>query len=169
MLLAAFRWMEVNLPGGQWLRETTFGYSSLLTVHVLGTCVFFGLILMMDLRLLGWAHLRSRASEIQKRLFPWQMVGFGLLLISGVALIWAQPLRYYGKGFFWWKLGLMGLAGVNAGLIHLLTHNKPESAWDSGAARVAGALSIVLWLGVMVTGRLMAYEWYTTEYFVEDF
>ena len=169
MLLAAVRWMEVNLPGGQWLRETTFGYSSLLTVHVLGTCVFFGLILMMDLRLLGWAHLRSRASEIQKRLFPWQMVGFGLLLISGVALIWAQPLRYYGKGFFWWKLGLMGLAGVNAGLIHLLTHNKPESAWDSGAARVAGALSIVLWLGVMVTGRLMSYEWYTTEYFVEDF
>ena len=84
-------------------------------------CIFFGLILMMDLRLVGWANLRSRAAEISARLLPWQMVGFVIMVISGVLLVWAQPLRYYGKTFFWWKMGLMALAGVNAGIIHLIT------------------------------------------------
>ena len=32
--LPAFQWMEVNLPGGTYLRESTFGFSFLLTAHV---------------------------------------------------------------------------------------------------------------------------------------
>ena len=62
--------MEVNLPGGAYLRESTFGFSILLTVHVVAMCWFFGLILMMDLRLVGVANLRTRASEISPRLLP---------------------------------------------------------------------------------------------------
>jgi hypothetical protein len=166
MLLDAFRWMEVNLPGGPYLRESTYGFSALLTVHVVAMCIFLGLIVMMDLRLVGAANLRAPASEIQARLFPWQMVGFAIIAISGMMLFWAQPLRYYGKTFFWWKMALMALAGVNAGIIHLMTH-RSEAAWDSGAAKAAGAASLVLWAGVLTFGRLVAYEWMTTEYLVE--
>ena len=50
-LLGYFRWMEANLPGGTYLRESTFGFSILLTVHVVAMCLFLGLIIMMDLRL----------------------------------------------------------------------------------------------------------------------
>ena len=164
--LPAFQWMEVNLPGGPYLRESTFGFSILLTTHVVAMCVFFGLILMMDLRLVGVANLRTRASEISPRLLPWQMVGFILMAVTGVALFWAQPLRYFGKTFFWWKMGLMVLAGINAGIIHLITH-KSEAAWDSKAAKIAGAASIVLWIAILALGRLVAYDWMTTEYFVE--
>lgn len=166
MLLDLFRWMEVNLPGGPYIRESTYGFSILLTIHVVAMCIFLGLIVMMDLRLVGVANLRSRASEIQARLFPWQMVGFAIIVISGVMLVWAQPLRYYGKTFFWWKMALMALAGVNAGIIHMITH-RSEAAWDSVAARAAGAASLVLWGGVLTFGRLVAYEWMTTEYLVE--
>ena len=166
MLLDLFRWMEVNLPGGAYLRESTYGFSALLTIHVVAMCIFLGLIVMMDLRLVGVANLRSRTSEIQARLFPWQMVGFAIIAVSGVMLMWAQPLRYYGKTFFWWKMGLMALAGVNAGLIHAITH-RSEAAWDSRAAKLAGVASLVLWAGVLTFGRLVAYEWMTTEYFVE--
>jgi hypothetical protein len=166
MLLDLFRWLEVNLPGGAFLRESTYGFSVLLTVHVIALCIFLGLIVMMDLRLVGVAHLRSQASEIQARLFPWQMVGLTIIVLSGLLLFWAQPLRYYGKTFFWWKMGLMALAGVNAGIIHTITH-RSEAAWDSPAAKAAGAASLVLWAGVLTFGRLVAYEWMTTEYLVE--
>jgi hypothetical protein len=166
MLLDLFRWMEVNLPGSAYLRESTYGFSALLTIHVVAMCIFLGLIVMMDLRLVGVANLRSRPSEIQARLFPWQMVGFTIIVISGVMLLWAQPLRYYGKTFFWWKMGLMALAGVNAAVIHSITH-RSEAAWDGRAAKFAGAASLVLWAGVLTFGRLVAYEWMTTEYFVE--
>jgi uncharacterized protein DUF6644 len=166
MLLDVFRWMEVNLPGGLYLRESTYGFSALLTVHVVALCIFLGLIVMMDLRLVGVANLRVHAAEIQARLFPWQMVGFAIIVISGVLLVWAQPLRYYGKTFFWWKMALMALAGVNAGIIHVMTH-RSEAAWDSGAAKAAGAASLVLWAGVLTFGRLVAYEWMTRDYLVE--
>ena len=167
-LLEAFRWMEANLPGGVYLRESTFGFSILLTIHVVSMCIFLGLIVMMDLRLLGVANLRTRASEVQRRLFPWQMVGFVIMVITGIMLVWAQPLRYYGKTFFWWKMFLMVLAGINAGIIHLITHRTGlESAWESRGARLAGAASLVLWAGVLALGRLVAFEWMTTEYFLE--
>ena len=166
MLLDLFRWLELNLPGGVYLRESTYGFSVLVTVHVVALCIFLGLIVMMDLRLVGVANLRSPASEVQARLFPWQMVGFTIIVLSGVLLFWSQPLRYYGKTFFWWKMGLMVLAGVNAGIIHTITH-RSEAAWDSRAARIAGAASLVLWAGVLTFGRLLAYEWMTTEYLVE--
>ena len=131
-------------------------------------CLFMGLIIMMDLRLVGVGHLRTPPAEIQKRLFPWQIFGFVVVLISGVLLFYSKPLYYYGKGFFWTKLILMGLAGVNAGVIHYVTH-RGGGAWDSGAARTAGAMSLLLWASVLITGRLIAYEWWTTEYFLEDF
>ena len=42
MLLELFRWLEVNLPAGAYLRESTYGFSALLTVHVISLCMFFG-------------------------------------------------------------------------------------------------------------------------------
>ena len=130
--LPAFQWMEVNLPGGPYLRESTFGFSILLTAHVVAMCVFFGLILMMDLRLVGVANLRTRASEISPRLLPWQMFGFILMAVTGVALFWAQPLRYFGKTFFWWKMGHDG-AGRNQ-----CRHHSPHHAQVRGGVGQQG-------------------------------
>ena len=167
-MLEVFRWLEANAPGGAYLRESTYGFSILLTTHVVFMCLFMGLIIMMDLRLVGLGNLRTAPAEIQRRLFPWQIFGFLVVLISGVLLFYSKPLYYYGKGFFWTKLILMGLAGVNAGVIHFVTH-RTRDGWDSGAAKAAGAMSLLLWASVLVTGRLIAYEWWTTEYFLEDF
>ena len=92
------------------------------------------------------------------------MFGFVVMAITGVLLFYAQPLRYYGKAFFWWKMGVMVLAGINAGVIHLITHGS-EQAWDSSRAKFAGVASLALWGIVLTLGRLTAYEWFTTEYF----
>ena len=163
-LLDFFRWMDANLPGTLYLREATFAFSFLLTAHVITMCLFFGLIIMMDLRLAGVGNLRTPPAEIQKRLFPWQIIGFAGTVVTGALLFYSKPLYYYGKGFFWLKLVLMVLAGVNAGIIHLITH-RAQGGWDSSAARLAGTASIILWAGVLITGRLIAYEWWTTEFF----
>jgi hypothetical protein len=72
-------------------------------------------------------------------------------------------MTYYNKVWFWVKMGLIVLAGINAGVIHLLTRT-PEG-WDSGLARAAGAFSLLLWTGVLFSGRLVAYEWWTNFYF----
>lgn len=163
LLLDFFRWMDGNLPGSLYLREATFAFSFLLTAHVITMCLFFGLIIMMDLRLAGFGNLRTPPAEIQRRLFPWQMTGFVGSAVTGILLFYSKPLFYYGKGYFWLKLALMVLAGINAGIIHLITH-RAGGGWDSRAARVAGAASLILWSAVLITGRLIAYEWWTAEY-----
>lgn len=160
-------WFEAvdALPSSVAIRESLWGYPILLTAHVVAMCLFAGLIIMMDLRLVGVAYRQTPVSQIQKRLFPWQMVGMTLSAITGSALFYGQPLRYYGKVFFWIKVMLMILAGLNALAFHFTTY-RSVAKWDTDTvlpvgARLAGAFSLALWAGVVMTGRLTAYNWLT--------
>jgi hypothetical protein len=162
-------WFEAvdALPSSIAIRESIYGYPALLTAHVIGMCVFAGLVIMMDLRLVGLAYRETPVSQIQRRLFPWQMVGMALSAITGGLLFYGQPLRYYGKVFFWIKILFMILAGVNAIAFHFTTY-RSVAKWDSDrvlptGARLAGAFSLALWAGVVMTGRLTAYNWLTYE------
>ena len=75
-----------------------------------------------------------------------------------------DPLRYYGNVFFWVKLALLALAGVNALVFHLMTY-RTDGQWDAppqvatGAWR-AGAVSLLLWSAIIVSGRLIAFSWF---------
>jgi hypothetical protein len=164
VIRALFEWIDV-MPSSIALRESTYGYAVVLTAHLVSMCLFAGLILMMDLRLVGWGNLRTPISELQKRLFPWQMVGFALSALTGLLLVYSQPFRYYGKVFFWTKMVLMALAGVNAMAFHFTTY-RSVAAWNTDrvgplAARVAGFASLALWASAAVLGRLTAYNWLT--------
>jgi hypothetical protein len=119
---------------------------------------------MMDLRLLGVGNMRTPFSEVQKRLFPWQMLGMGLSSVTGLTLAYADPMRFYVNIFFWTKMLVMVLAGINALAFHFITYNSVVK-WDSAAAtpfgaRLSGALSIVMWAIVIVAGRLIPYNWF---------
>jgi hypothetical protein len=159
-----FEWIDA-MPSSIALRESSYGYAIVLTSHLVSMTIFAGLILMMDLRLVGWGNLRTPISQLQKRLFPWQMFGFVLSGITGLLLVYSQPFRYYGKVFFWAKMVLMGLAGVNAIAFHFTTY-RTVAKWDTDRvgpmfARVAGFASIVLWASAAILGRLTAYNWLT--------
>jgi hypothetical protein len=163
---SVFEWIE-TLSTSTAIRESLNGYPILLTSHVVGMCLFLGLIVMMDLRLAGWGFKRTPLSELQRQLFPWQMVGLVVTSASGLLLFYGQPTRYYGKALFWAKMVLMLGAGINALYFHLTTYRSVDR-WDTDAilppaARVAGVVSLVLWTGVVVFGRLTAYNWFTYE------
>jgi hypothetical protein len=156
-----------ELPTSIAIRESLYFAPYLTVAHVVVMSIVAGLVLMMDLRLAGLGNRSTPPDVIQKRLFPWQMLGFIFVTITGGLLFYSKPLTYYGKGYFWLKMGLIVLAGLNAGLIHWVTNRSGGRGWDSGLAKFAGLASIVLWAAITVTGRLVAYEWWTTEYFLE--
>jgi len=165
-LRSLFEWVDA-LPSSIALRESLYGYPALLTTHVVSMCLFAGLVVMMDLRLLGVGNPQVPFTQVQKRFFPWQMFGFAVNLVTGLVLLYSQPMRYYGKVLFWTKFALMALAGVNAVYFHLSTYPS-VTAWDTDVvlpsrARMAGFLSLALWAGVVVFGRLTAYNWLTYE------
>ena len=158
-----FEWLDA-LPSSIAIRESIYGYPALLTAHVVSMCLFAGLVVMMDLRLAGIGNLKTPITQIQRRLFPWQMLGMTLNAITGAILFYGQPMRYYGNWAYWTKIALMVLAGVNALIFHRTIY-RGVAAWDTDAvapfgARLAGGLSLVLWAGVVVFGRLTAYNWF---------
>jgi hypothetical protein len=146
------------------LRESAWVYPIIESVHVLGLCVFVGLATLLDLRLVGMAFRTDRVSEVAGRLLPWTLSGFAVMVFTGVMLFYSDPMRFYGNVFFRIKLVLLILAGLNAWVFHATVYLR-VAAWDMDAvpprgARAAGAASLVLWMGVVTTGRMIAYNWF---------
>ena len=160
-----FEWMDA-FPSSIALRESLYAFPVLLTIHVVSLAMFAGLVVMMDLRLVGLAYRGARFSEVQARLFPWQMVGMVLTTLTGLLLFYMQPMRYFGKVYYWIKLALIVLAGVNALVFHLTTY-RSVAKWDTAGppfrAKVAGVLSLAMWACIVAFGRFAAYDWLTYE------
>jgi hypothetical protein len=163
-------WLEA-MPTSTALRESIYGYPILLTSHVVSMCLIAGLLVMMDLRLTGVGNLRTPVSHIQNRLFPWQMLGLAMSVVSGGLLFYGQPMRFYGNFWFWMKNLLMLSALINAMYFHWTIYRSVDK-WDSNPlppvpARVAGALGLVLWAAVIVTGRMIAYSGLVPQWWVD--
>jgi hypothetical protein len=146
------------------LHESRYAYDLIESVHVWALCLFFGLAVMFDLRLLNWTMRTVPVSEVSRRLLPWTVVGFVIMVISGALLFSAIPLRSYQNIFFRTKMILLLLAGLNVWIFHSGVY-RGVAKWDLNtapprAARVAGALSIVLWVCIVLSGRMIAYNWF---------
>ena len=169
-LRVAFEWLDA-MPTSVLLRESIYGYPIMLTSHVVSMTLIAGLLVMMDLRLTGFGNLRTSITSIQNRLFPWQMLGMTTSALSGGLLFYSQPMRFYGNFWFWVKNGLMLLALANALWFHLTTYKTVEK-WDTdlippGTARLAGAFGLVLWAGVIITGRMIAYSGLVPQWWID--
>ena len=139
-------------------------YPVVESVHVLTLCVFVGMSVMLDLRLLGIALRKVPVAEVTDRLVPWMVAGFVVMFVSGLMLFYAIPVRSYQNIFFRMKVIALVLAGVNAWVFHNGVHQKVHE-WGIGRmpprkARVAGGVSLFLWAFIIVCGRMIAYNWF---------
>lgn len=146
------------------LHESLYVWPLLESTHVLTLALFVGTAVMLDLRLLGLAWTRVPASEFTQRLLPWTRVGFAVMATTGVLLFYATPVTYYQSLFFRIKVVMLLLAGGNVWYFHFRTH-RGIASWNTAerpprAARVAAVISLVAWTGVVVAGRLVAYNWF---------
>jgi hypothetical protein len=162
-LLAACHWLA-DTRGSIALRESLYMYPLVESVHVLTLCVFVGSAVVMDLRLLGLVLPQVRSSEMAARLFPWMKVGFAVMVITGGLLFYAIPVRAFQNIFFRIKMLTLVLAGVNAWIFHVGIGRR-IAEWDRhtsppAAARAAGMASLALWVLVIVSGRMIAYNWF---------
>lgn len=160
---AFFQWLE-GTAGSVAIRESTLLYPFIETAHVLTLCLFLGMIALLDLRLLGAGLRGVPVSEVAGRLLPWALAGFVLMAISGMLLFYSGPVRASANIFFQIKLVMIALTGVNALLFHFTIYRR-VATWDSDPvppfrARLAGFCSMLLWIGVVICGRLQAYNWF---------
>jgi hypothetical protein len=165
-MLGFCQWLG-STPWSVALHESILVYPIVESVHVLTLCVFLGLVVMLDLRLLGVTLLKTPVSEVVGRLAPWTLAGFVVMVITGSLLFYAIPVKTYLNIFFRLKVLFLLLAGANTGIFHFMISDN-MSEWDLDPvppmrARLAGGLSLVLWAGIVVAGRMIAYNWFDKE------
>ena len=146
------------------LHESLFMYPIVESTHVLTLCLFVGTLVVVDLRLLGVAFTNVPVSEVMGKMLPWTVIGFVVMFVTGVLLFYAIPERTYHSLWFRVKVIMLIVAGVNAWWMHSRVA-VDRAAWDTAerppqAARVSAAVSLAMWAGVVVTGRMIAYNWF---------
>ena len=162
-LLGFCEWLAAT-PGSIALHESLYMYPLLESAHVLTLMLFVGSAAMLDLRLLGRTLREVPVSEVLARLLPWLKLGFAVMVVTGLLLFYAIPVRTYQSIFFRIKVLMLLGAGLNVWLFNRGVRAR-LSEWDTvrvppRGARVAAATSIALWFGIVVAGRMIAYNWF---------
>jgi hypothetical protein len=143
------------------LRESFYVFPIVEGIHVISLAFSVGLVIWFDLRLAGLILRDQPVSAVFRPIRPFMLTGFAIMFVTGVALFWALALRCYASPFFWIKMALLLLAGINISIYHL-TIDRRQTEWDKMLippiqARIAGLVSLTLWVGIIAAGRLMAY------------
>lgn len=151
-------WLEAGAVGRA-MRQEPLLFPAVEIVHILGFALLLGSIAVLDLRLLGWRRAGVAAGRLAAATLPLSLAGFALALPSGLALLTTEASATGRNPVFLIKLGLIALAGLNALILHL-TAWRAVDRWPDApppAARLAALASLLLWTGVVILGRLIAY------------
>jgi len=125
--------------------------------HFVGLCLLFGVVLLVNLRLLGF--VKGVALSDVNRLLPWAMVGLGINIVTGMLFFLASPEQYTQNAAFVWKIGLILIAGATL-LYPTMCDQAGESTPDAPpplTGKIIAAGSICLWIGVIYLGRFLPY------------
>ena len=128
------------------------------TLHFIGLCLLFGIVLLVDLRMLGL--MKSAPFPPLHKLLPWAMLGFGVNVTTGMLFfVGAPPEFYVTNPVFFWKLGLILLAGANALYFTMFNETWVLGPGEDAPLRSkAIALSaIFLWVGVIFCGHMLPF------------
>ena len=142
------------------MRQSLWLYPIVEIVHLAGIALLFGSIAMLDLRLLGLSR-RIPVRRLAAHILPFTAGAFVLIVPSGLMMFIAHASDFIQNEVFALKIGLILAAGANAAVFHAGAF-RTAAAWDADimpplAARLAGGLSLLLWLSVIACGRLLAY------------
>lgn len=139
-----------------WLYQYEEADRLLVFVHIAAAAILFGAILLVDLRLMGFAR-KLNVKDLAEVALPWAIGGGVTAMVTGVVLLLFDPIAVGIHTFFLPKMTLIALGLVNALAFHKITR---LDAVDNRVARArfAGALSLVLWTGVFLCATLNATE-----------
>lgn len=149
-----------RLPLAVAMRQELWLYPAVEIVHILGFVTLVGSIIVFDLRLLGLTRgLPVRA--LARHVLPWSFGALLLIVPSGLLMFIAHAGDLVGNTAFIVKMCLLFCAAINAALFHTGIFRTAD-AWDIGAAvpvaaKLHATFSLLIWIGVIACGRLLAY------------
>jgi len=159
-MMEFFSWLE-NSGFATWVREGAFlwAYDIFLTCHAVGMAALVGLSAAVDLRILGVAPRLPLGP--MERFFPLMYAAFWVNAISGVVLFIAYPIKAVTNPGFYIKMGGVVLAVVCIRRIKRQVFGNPVNLGTRPVpmnGRILAGASLLIWVGTITAGRLMAYH-----------
>lgn len=140
----------------EYMVNSRWAWPAAEAVHFLGLSLSLGVLLAVNLRILG--VMRQVPFADVHRLLPWGMLGFGANLVTGMLFFVAQAGQYIGSAPFFWKVVLLLIAGLNFLYLTVFKRAWAADVPDSPLADKAMAVSsIAAWLGVLYAGRMLPF------------
>lgn len=160
-LLGWCQWLE-QTPLAVAISESVWLFPIIEGSHILALPLSVGMILMVDLRLLGLAFHGGPAHGLMRDVLRWSKLGFAVMFITGALLFMTHASQAWDNAFFRTKLVFLLMLAVNAAVFQIAFYPKmPDWAAGGGAplgARLCAGLSLIVWIGVIICGRTMAYQ-----------
>jgi hypothetical protein len=147
------RIVQDNHAAMSWIVTAPFVYPALEAAHILGIALLVGSLVVFELRVWGVGRVLD-AGALARLALPITVAGFCLAATTGSLMFAAQASELIANQAFVLKMGLLLLAGLNA----LWFHGRGALARGSRFARLQTALSLGLWIGVIICGRWIAYR-----------
>lgn len=144
------------------LASTLWIVPTFQSAHILAIGVIFGSVLMLDLRVLGWAGSDQTMAQVTHRYSPWIWGALSVLAISGGVLILTEPAREFLSVSFWAKMTLLAIGSAFVVALQLSVRRHRDN-WDAdigarGATKALAVVTFFVWIAVIVLGRLIAWD-----------
>jgi hypothetical protein len=153
MIHSLFLWLgQTGL--GTFMRESTWGFAIVETIHLLGLAVLGGAVLVGNLTAGRVLFRRSDGAAIVAAVRPVFLAALAGMLVSGVLLVASKPNRYYLDDTFRTKMVLLLLAVLSSFVVQRLAFRAGHSP---ALIRLLAPISLLLWLGVGVCGRIIGF------------
>jgi predicted membrane protein len=144
------------------VRDSDFLFPSIECVHVLAITLVVGSIAIVDLRLVGLASTQRSVAAVTADVLPFTWTAFGFAVLTGAALFASHAVGYAANFEFRMKILLLIVAGINMLTFHgIVRRNRPlwlQAHMTPWPGRVAGLVSLLLWIGIVAFGRWIGFE-----------
>jgi len=154
------QWLEQTYVASA-IRQSLWLFPAIETVHLFGMAFLIVTITAFDLRLLGLILRRASIAHLRRALLPWSWTAFVVQVVTGFLLFSSEAVKLFANPAFRLKLLLIALAGIQVTIFHQIGfRNLP--AWDTNAstpraAKLAGFISLILWLSIAAAGRFIGF------------
>jgi hypothetical protein len=157
MLLQYFQWFETTMLG-DWVKNSSWAFAVIESIHLLALAVIGGAVLMVDLRLLGLGLKRQSIPDVARDAWPWLVASLIVMLVTGFSLFVSEATKCYYSTPFWVKMTSLVLASA-----FTFTVRRKVTLADDGQVRPAllklvALVSLTLWFGVGAGGRWIGFS-----------
>jgi hypothetical protein len=155
-------WLSTTVLSVFIQNHNAWAIPAIQSIHLVGIATVVGSLLMIALRILGTAGMDQTLAQTERRFGPWLAGSLWLLLATGILMVIGEPVRELVTFSFWLKMALVATGTLIATVFRRSLCGN-EQRWEQGIAhrvstRLLTILTLLIWAGIIVLGRLIAYD-----------